>query len=176
MNKKELYNSIMEQIAPIVRKAINESALFEEESLNKDSAIAIISRLCIEGEIDDIEVNTKNRTATAFILHPTNDNLGIMEITYNYTCEYFEAWESNDYDQPSEPEYIEVKDLKLDNVRVMDDDANLEITLSDKEIKEIGLSFDNFEDDIKVEIIEREDPENWANDPYWENDPEYWRD
>lgn len=169
MNKKELYNSIMEQIAPIVRKAINESALFEEESLNKDSAIAIISRLCIEGTIDNIDIDTKNRTATALIIHPTKDDFGLMEIVYNYTCKYVDGWESNDYDVPSEPEYIEVEELELDHVLVMDGYDNLEITLTDKDIRETGLPFNEFEDDIKEEIIESDEPGNWEPDTYWED-------
>lgn len=156
--KKALYESIMNQVAITVKKAINEAA--EPYS---PSSIKEIINVFNNSEINEINVNKKVGEVTVSLINIDEDYYYDIDLVYTYTCSFIPGETPADRDIEPTPDSLGVKITPKEIVLFNDGD----------EVDRIPAeAFDNI-DDIDFELYENDAEEAVQEEEYiydWEND------
>ena len=161
MNKKDLYNRIMEKVAITVKKAINEAA----ESYSPSSIKEIIN-VFNNCEINEITVDKQLQEVTVSLINTIDIEYDI-DLIYTYTCEFIPGEIPADRD--IEPSYDTLNVKVTPKEIILFNEGNEEDRIPAAAFDNIDeVDFELYENDAEVAVQEEEDMYDWEDNDYYE--------
>ena len=161
MNKKDLYNRIMEKVAVTVKKAINEAA----ESYSPSSIKEIIN-VFNNCEINGTTVDKQQQEVTVSLINTIDGDYDI-DLVYTYTCEFIPGEIPADRD--IEPSYDTLNVKVTPKEIVLFNEGNEEDRIPAAAFANIdAVDFSLYEEDASIAVQEEEDMYDWEDNDYYE--------